>query len=188
VTGSGNSYFEKPPPEAPVFFFVVSQIPTDLTLLGFLFIFKIVLLVGLQLELHAPNSSRHATEKTHEINVKVIYLFTGLLRGLRSDTMLKLCLRRVLRPVGQNSPSRRLGTREPREPLTSATRAKDFIYRLQPAERTCLLRQLQSFESVALTQGETRNPCVFYFITFIKCITFITFIKYISFYSFYLFL
>ncbi|XP_034400444.1 transmembrane protein 65 [Cyclopterus lumpus] len=80
--------------------------------------------------------------------------------------MLKLCLRRVLRPVGQKSPPppplppppprRRMGTHgrsEPREPLNSATRAKDFIYRLQPTERTCLLRQLQSFESVAISQG-----------------------------------
>ncbi|TNN67241.1 Transmembrane protein 65 [Liparis tanakae] len=75
--------------------------------------------------------------------------------------MLKLCLRRVLRPVGQKSPSRRFGTREPREPLTSATRAKDFIYRLQPAERTCLLRQLQSFESVALTQVLFHNAIPF---------------------------
>ncbi|XP_068431926.1 transmembrane protein 65 [Clinocottus analis] len=74
--------------------------------------------------------------------------------------MLTLCLRRVLRPLGQKSPAllpgRRMGTRgssEPREPLNSETRAKDFIYRLQPAERTCLLRQLQSFESAAIAQG-----------------------------------
>lgn len=98
--------------------------------------------------------------------------------------MLRLCLQRALRPVGQKFPSglRRapaaavsaprlpgagrhtpscgLGTHgrnEPREPLNSPKRAKEFIYRLQPTERTCLLKELQSFESIAIAQ-ETLEP------------------------------
>ncbi|TMS18175.1 Transmembrane protein 65 [Larimichthys crocea] len=56
--------------------------------------------------------------------------------------------------------SRCLGTHgrnEPREPLNSPQRAKEFIYRLQPKERTCLLGELQSFESRAIAQ-ETLDP------------------------------
>lgn len=49
------------------------------------------------------------------------------------------------------------GRNEPREPLNSPKRAKEFIYRLQPAERGCLLRELQSFESIAIAQ-ETLEP------------------------------
>ncbi|KAF0024152.1 hypothetical protein F2P81_022954 [Scophthalmus maximus] len=44
------------------------------------------------------------------------------------------------------------GRNEPKEPLNSPKRAKEFIYRLQPNERTCLLRELQSFESIAIAQ------------------------------------
>lgn len=44
------------------------------------------------------------------------------------------------------------GRNEPREPLNSPKRAKEFIYRLQPKERTCLLQELQSFESMARAQ------------------------------------
>lgn len=88
--------------------------------------------------------------------------------------MLKLCLQRAVRlavnklPSGLNqTPQGRLpgtgrhtpccwmgthGRNEPREPLNSPKRAKDFIYRLQPAERTCLLKELQSFESIAIAQ------------------------------------
>uniref|UniRef100_A0A8D3C9U2 Transmembrane protein 65 n=1 Tax=Scophthalmus maximus TaxID=52904 RepID=A0A8D3C9U2_SCOMX len=83
--------------------------------------------------------------------------------------MLKLCLRRAARPallqlppapIARHSPGpsrRRMGTHgrnEPKEPLNSPKRAKEFIYRLQPNERTCLLRELQSFESIAIAQGE----------------------------------
>ncbi|KAM9340683.1 transmembrane protein 65 [Symphorus nematophorus] len=83
--------------------------------------------------------------------------------------MLKLCLQRALRPAvlklpsgltGRHTPSRCLGTHgrnEPREPLNSPKRAKEFIYRLQPKERTCLLKELQSFESIAIAQ-ETLEP------------------------------
>ncbi|XP_029920004.1 transmembrane protein 65 [Myripristis murdjan] len=94
--------------------------------------------------------------------------------------MIRLCLQRAFRPVFQKStpgvprvaaaprppgserraPGRWMGTHrrnEPREPLNSPKRAKDFIYRLQPAERSCLLRELQSFESIAIAQ-ETLEP------------------------------
>lgn len=48
-----------------------------------------------------------------------------------------------------------LGThkrKEKLEPLTSAKGAKDFIYSLHPQERTCLLKELQNFESIAIAQ------------------------------------
>ncbi|XP_076008858.1 transmembrane protein 65-like [Genypterus blacodes] len=50
-----------------------------------------------------------------------------------------------------------LGThplKEPVEPLNSPRGAKDFIYSLQPTERTCLLRELHKFESIAIAQGQ----------------------------------
>ncbi|XP_028254888.1 transmembrane protein 65-like [Parambassis ranga] len=87
--------------------------------------------------------------------------------------MLTVCLHRALRPAvqkfpaarrlpgtGRHTPSCGMGTHgrnEPREPLNSPKRAKEFIYRLQPKERTCLLRELQSFESMAIAQ-ETLEP------------------------------
>lgn len=81
--------------------------------------------------------------------------------------MLRLCLQRALRPVvqrlpaiGRHTAARCMGTRgrnEPKEPLNSPKRAKEFIYRLQPAERTCLLQELQSFESIAIAQGKTET-------------------------------
>lgn len=52
--------------------------------------------------------------------------------------------------------ARCMGTRgrnEPKEPLNSSKGAKEFIYRLQPAERRCLLHELQTFESIAVAQG-----------------------------------
>ncbi|XP_053190807.1 transmembrane protein 65 [Scomber japonicus] len=54
-----------------------------------------------------------------------------------------------------HTPARLMGTHgrnEPREPLNSPLIAKDFIYRLQPKERACLLKELQSFESIAIAQ------------------------------------
>ncbi|KAF3706973.1 Transmembrane protein 65 Precursor [Channa argus] len=91
--------------------------------------------------------------------------------------MLKLCLQRALQPaarqlpglkqaplglpgIGRHTPSCGMGTHgrnEPREPLNSPKRAKEFIYRLHPSERTCLLKELQSFESIAIAQ-ETLEP------------------------------
>lgn len=47
-----------------------------------------------------------------------------------------------------------LGLNEQREHLNSPKRAKEFIYSLHPKERTCLLKELQSFESIAIAQGK----------------------------------
>lgn len=44
------------------------------------------------------------------------------------------------------------GGKEPKERLNSPKRAKEFVYRLHPAERACLLGQLQEFESTAAAQ------------------------------------
>lgn len=49
------------------------------------------------------------------------------------------------------------GKKDPKEPLNSPQRVKEFIYRLQPAERTCLLQELQTFENTAIAQ-ETQEP------------------------------
>ena len=60
--------------------------------------------------------------------------------------------------TGRHAPGRRMGTHgrsEPGEPLNSPKRAKEFIYGLQAPERTCLLRELQSFESMAIAQGKS---------------------------------
>ncbi|XP_058504422.1 transmembrane protein 65-like [Solea solea] len=43
---------------------------------------------------------------------------------------------------------------EPVEPLNSPRGAKEFIYSLHPSERTCLLRELHRFESIAIAQGQ----------------------------------
>ncbi|XP_035391222.1 transmembrane protein 65 isoform X2 [Electrophorus electricus] len=48
-----------------------------------------------------------------------------------------------------------LGThkhKEKLEPLNTPRGAKDFIYSLHPTERSCLLKELQSFESEAIAQ------------------------------------
>ncbi|XP_054461599.1 transmembrane protein 65 [Anoplopoma fimbria] len=61
---------------------------------------------------------------------------------------------------GRRVPGCRMGTHgrnEPREPLSSSSGAKDFIYRLQATERSCLLKELQSFQSTAIAQ-ETLEP------------------------------
>lgn len=61
---------------------------------------------------------------------------------------------------GRTVAGRRMGTHwrnEPREPLNSRKGAKEFIYRLQPEERGCLLRELQAFQSRAIAQGEVRG-------------------------------
>ncbi|XP_076006122.1 transmembrane protein 65 [Genypterus blacodes] len=60
-----------------------------------------------------------------------------------------------LRGIERHVPGCWMGTHgrnEPREPLNSPKIAKEFIYRLQPKERTCLLKELQSFESIAIAQ------------------------------------
>lgn len=62
--------------------------------------------------------------------------------------------------TGRQAPGCWMGTHgrnEPREPLNSPKRAKEFIYRLHPNERTCLLKELQSFESIAIAQGRNEK-------------------------------
>lgn len=52
---------------------------------------------------------------------------------------------------------RPLGThpkKEPMEALNTAQGARDFIYSLHSTERSCLLRELHRFESIAIAQGE----------------------------------
>ncbi|CAB1351079.1 unnamed protein product [Coregonus sp. 'balchen'] len=86
--------------------------------------------------------------------------------------MFKLCLQRALghtvssRAVLESVTARKvlkvshvqscwmgtLGRNEPLEHLNSPKRAKEFIYSLHPKERTCLLKELQSFESIAIAQ------------------------------------
>uniref|UniRef100_A0A8C6UTU8 Transmembrane protein 65 n=1 Tax=Neogobius melanostomus TaxID=47308 RepID=A0A8C6UTU8_9GOBI len=43
---------------------------------------------------------------------------------------------------------------EPTAPLDSPQEAKEFIYSLHPTERSCLLRELHKFESIAIAQGQ----------------------------------
>ncbi|XP_061144472.1 transmembrane protein 65-like isoform X2 [Syngnathus typhle] len=60
-------------------------------------------------------------------------------------------------PVSALVQRRHLGThplKEPVEPLNSPQGAKEFIYSLHPSERTCLLRELHKFESIAIAQGQ----------------------------------
>ncbi|XP_040210870.1 transmembrane protein 65 isoform X1 [Rana temporaria] len=55
---------------------------------------------------------------------------------------------------------RLLGThprKDPMESLNTAQGAKDFIYSLHASERTCLLRELHRFESIAIAQA-SRYP------------------------------
>eukprot|EP00064_Thunnus_orientalis_P001962 superscaffoldBa00000135_g1966 len=57
-----------------------------------------------------------------------------------------------------------LGThplKEPVEPLNSPRGAKEFIYSLHPSERTCLLRELHRFESIAIAQVLLHNALPF---------------------------
>ncbi|KAM9098448.1 transmembrane protein 65 isoform X1 [Sarcophilus harrisii] len=57
-------------------------------------------------------------------------------------------------------PSRGLGThpkREPIESLNTAQGARDFIYSLHSTERSCLLKELHRFESIAIAQGIPRS-------------------------------
>ncbi|XP_051465902.1 transmembrane protein 65 isoform X4 [Apus apus] len=52
-------------------------------------------------------------------------------------------------------PARALGThpkKEPMEALNTAQGARDFIYSLHSTERSCLLRELHRFESIAIAQ------------------------------------
>ncbi|XP_068189800.1 transmembrane protein 65 [Antennarius striatus] len=88
--------------------------------------------------------------------------------------MFRWSLHRALRPAalalpavargppggGRHPPARGMGARgrkEPREPLLSPERAREFIYRLHPLERACLLRELQGYEATPIAQ-ETLEP------------------------------
>lgn len=65
-----------------------------------------------------------------------------------------------LLPARGAPPGRALGThpkKEPMEALNTAQGARDFIYSLHSTERSCLLRELHRFESIAIAQGE-RSP------------------------------
>ncbi|XP_074001955.1 transmembrane protein 65 isoform X2 [Numenius arquata] len=72
----------------------------------------------------------------------------------------------LLLPRGSSSSSpppvagRSLGThpkKEPMEALNTAQGARDFIYSLHSTERSCLLRELHRFESIAIAQA-SRYP------------------------------
>ncbi|KAG7324572.1 hypothetical protein KOW79_012588 [Hemibagrus wyckioides] len=74
--------------------------------------------------------------------------------------MLRLCLQRTLRPCMQGAQKRWLGThkhKEKLELLNTPKGAKDFIYSLHAAERSCLLRELQNFESIAIAQEQLES-------------------------------
>lgn len=60
-----------------------------------------------------------------------------------------------LLPARGAPPGRALGThpkKEPMEALNTAQGARDFIYSLHSTERSCLLRELHRFESIAIAQ------------------------------------
>ncbi|XP_072523541.1 transmembrane protein 65 [Salminus brasiliensis] len=92
--------------------------------------------------------------------------------------MLRLCLIRALQPCvlalrGAHGQSRlthpallshiqrcSMGThkhKEKLELLNSPKGAKDFIYSLHPTERSCLLKELQNFESMAIAQEKLES-------------------------------
>ncbi|XP_061111685.1 transmembrane protein 65 isoform X1 [Conger conger] len=48
-------------------------------------------------------------------------------------------------------------TREPMEPLHSPQGAREFIYSLHPTERSCLLKELHRFESIAIVQASKKS-------------------------------
>ncbi|XP_028918261.1 transmembrane protein 65 [Ornithorhynchus anatinus] len=65
------------------------------------------------------------------------------------------------RPPAGRPPCRGLGThpkKEPMEALNTAQAARDFIYSLHSTERTCLLRELHRFESIAIAQEKLEAP------------------------------
>lgn len=59
-------------------------------------------------------------------------------------------------PGGSLGGPRGLGThpKEPMEALNTAQGARDFIYSLHSTERSCLLKELHRFESIAIAQGK----------------------------------
>lgn len=68
---------------------------------------------------------------------------------------------RGLLALGVPGGPRLLGThpkKEPMEALNTAQGARDFIYSLHSTERSCLLRELHRFESIAIAQGKRVGP------------------------------
>ncbi|XP_053497793.1 transmembrane protein 65 isoform X2 [Ictalurus furcatus] len=77
-----------------------------------------------------------------------------------SSTMLRFCLQRTLSPCVRGAQKRWLGThkhKEKLEMLNTPKGAKDFIYSLHATERSCLLRELQNFESIAIAQEKLES-------------------------------
>ncbi|XP_034163485.2 transmembrane protein 65 isoform X2 [Pangasianodon hypophthalmus] len=77
-----------------------------------------------------------------------------------SSTMLRFCLQRTLSPCVRGAQKRWLGThkhKEKLELLNTPKGAKDFIYSLHATERSCLLRELQNFESIAIAQEKLES-------------------------------
>ncbi|XP_032729479.1 transmembrane protein 65 isoform X2 [Lontra canadensis] len=69
------------------------------------------------------------------------------------------CCGRGLLALAAPGASRGLGThpkKEPIEALNTAQGARDFIYSLHSTERSCLLKELHRFESIAIAQGISR--------------------------------
>ncbi|XP_077703267.1 transmembrane protein 65 isoform X2 [Canis aureus] len=69
------------------------------------------------------------------------------------------CCGRGLLALAAPGGSRALGThpkKEPMEALNTAQGARDFIYSLHSTERSCLLKELHRFESIAIAQGISR--------------------------------
>lgn len=71
------------------------------------------------------------------------------------------CCGRGLLALGVPGGPRLLGThpkKEPMEALNTAQGARDFIYSLHSTERSCLLKELHRFESIAIAQGKRVGP------------------------------
>ncbi|XP_064010317.1 annexin A13-like isoform X3 [Pogoniulus pusillus] len=68
----------------------------------------------------------------------------------------------LLLPRESSPPGRALGThpKEPMEALNTAQGARDFIYSLHSTERSCLLRELHRFESIAIAQGTDEKKII----------------------------
>ena len=67
------------------------------------------------------------------------------------------CCGRGLLALAAPGGPRELGThpkKEPMEALNTAQGARDFIYSLHSSERSCLLKELHRFESIAIAQGK----------------------------------
>lgn len=71
------------------------------------------------------------------------------------------CCGRGLLALAAPGGPRQLGThpkKEPMEALNTAQGARDFIYSLHSTERSCLLKELHRFESIAIAQGKGGGP------------------------------